>query len=128
MKAISLWQPYASAIPLGLKYFETRHWKTNHRGPIAIHAARRYTPEQRRFVERQGLPLNLPFGMIVAVVSIGEIFTTELISPIIDVTERTFGDYSPNRFAWSLYDIRPVKPFPFKGGQGIFNVPDELLC
>jgi hypothetical protein len=39
MKAISLWNPWAYAVPLGLKGVETRSWATNYRGPIAIHAA-----------------------------------------------------------------------------------------
>ena len=41
MKALSLWQPWASLIAAGVKRFETRHWETRHRGPIAIHAAKR---------------------------------------------------------------------------------------
>lgn len=41
MRAISLWQPWASAVALGSKRVETRHWPTNYRGPIAIHAAKR---------------------------------------------------------------------------------------
>ena len=39
MKAITIWQPWASAIALGDKCFETRGWSTDYRGPIAIHAA-----------------------------------------------------------------------------------------
>jgi hypothetical protein len=41
MKCISLWQPWASAVALGSKRVETRHWATDYRGPIAIHAAKR---------------------------------------------------------------------------------------
>lgn len=41
MRAISLWQPWASAIAVGSKRFETRSWATKYRGPIAIHAAKR---------------------------------------------------------------------------------------
>ncbi len=41
MKALSLWQPWASAIAVGAKRIETRHWSTNYRGLIAIHAAKR---------------------------------------------------------------------------------------
>ena len=41
MKALSLWQPHAQAIAAGLKPYETRHWPTRYRGPIAIHAAKR---------------------------------------------------------------------------------------
>ena len=41
MKALSLWQPWASLIAAGVKKVETRHWPTAYRGPIAIHAAKR---------------------------------------------------------------------------------------
>lgn len=33
MKAISLWQPWASAIAVGAKRVETRSWATKYRGP-----------------------------------------------------------------------------------------------
>lgn len=39
MKAITIWQPWASLIACGAKRFETRSWATKYRGPIAIHAA-----------------------------------------------------------------------------------------
>ncbi len=42
MKALSLWQPWASAIACGSKTVETRHWQTKYRGPLAIHAAKRF--------------------------------------------------------------------------------------
>lgn len=48
MKALSLHQPWASCIALGLKRIETRGWKTAHRGPLAIHASKsvRSIPEE----------------------------------------------------------------------------------
>lgn len=39
MKAITLWQPWASMLACGAKQYETRSWATSYRGPIAIHAA-----------------------------------------------------------------------------------------
>ena len=41
MKALSLWQPWASAIACGSKTIETRSWDTSYRGRLAIHAAKR---------------------------------------------------------------------------------------
>ena len=46
---LSLWQPWASLIAIGAKHIETRHWKTDYRGPIAIHAAKRWTQEEIDF-------------------------------------------------------------------------------
>ena len=41
-KALSIKQPYASLIALGIKDIENRTWKTNFRGRIYIHASAKY--------------------------------------------------------------------------------------
>lgn len=38
MKVLTLHQPWASLIALGVKSIETRSWSTKYRGPLAIHA------------------------------------------------------------------------------------------
>ncbi len=40
IKAISLWQPWASLVAAHVKRHETRHWSTEYRGLLAIHAAK----------------------------------------------------------------------------------------
>lgn len=42
MKTISLTQPFATLVSLGVKKIETRSWATSYRGPLAIHAAKGY--------------------------------------------------------------------------------------
>ena len=42
MKALSIKQPWASLIALGIKDVENRTWKTNFRGRIYIHASAKY--------------------------------------------------------------------------------------
>ena len=44
MKCITLWQPWATLIMLGIKKIETRSWHTQHRGPLAIHSAAKDHP------------------------------------------------------------------------------------
>lgn len=39
-RIITLHQPWASAIALGLKKFETRSWHTDYRGTLVIHASK----------------------------------------------------------------------------------------
>lgn len=46
MKAITIWQPWASLLACGAKKYETRSWATRYRGPIAIHAAAKKMPGQ----------------------------------------------------------------------------------
>jgi hypothetical protein len=38
MKALTLHQPWATAVAEGIKTIETRSWSTSYRGPLAIHA------------------------------------------------------------------------------------------
>ncbi len=40
MKVLTLHQPWASLVALGVKTIETRSWSTQYRGPLAIHAAK----------------------------------------------------------------------------------------
>lgn len=54
MKAISLWQPWASLIACGAKPYETRSWAPPREligQPIAIHAAKKIDKEAAEFAE-----------------------------------------------------------------------------
>ena len=161
MKAISLWQPWASAMAVGSKKIETRHWPTNHRGLTAIHAAKRLNkreliyygscwswcgalrPLGKTMSDMKPLWDLMPFGAIVAVgnlidcvptnrITLGEI--EEMRSPegekphMYAWNERMMGNYELGRYAWIFNCVNALdEPVPFKGGQGFFNVPDELL-
>lgn len=132
MKAISVWQPHATAIALQVKKIETRGWQTSHRGPIAIHAAKRWQSDQREFASEEftlgRLPEQIPLGCIVAVVNLVDCKPTEDLAPMISGQERRWGNYLPGRFGWCFADVRAlVEPVPFKGKQGFFFVPDHLL-
>jgi hypothetical protein len=131
IRAISLWQPWASAVALGLKHVETRHWSTKYRGPLVIHAARRWDRSQRQFasVERTlgRLPSRLPFGALVAVCNLVDVRPTEELKLSVSAIERLYGNYEPGRFGWLLADIRPLtEPIPYLGRQGFFSVPADL--
>lgn len=39
-----------------------------------------------------------------------------------------FSDPPAWRWGWRLEKIRPVVTFPYRGAQGLFNVPDEVLA
>lgn len=141
MKAISLWQPWASAIALRIKHNETRSWQTQYRGPIAIHAAKKSTralaDHFRLLRARERLCdafLNanlysfemLPKGAIVAVAHLEKIVSTRVI--VVTDLEMDLGDYSSGRFAWCLTNIRPLeRPYYITGRQGLFEVPDGIL-
>lgn len=132
MRAISLWQPWASAIALGHKRIETRGWSTPYRGPLAIHAALRWTGDQKEFaqIERSlgRMPGRIPRGAIVAVCKLVDVRGSDELALTVGPVEKLYGDYDSGRFGWLLEDIVPLaEPLAWKGKQGFFNVPDELL-
>lgn len=133
MRALSLWQPWASAVALGWKKIETRHWATAYRGPLAIHAAKRWTREEREeweiACEIYGLPDEPPpLGAIVAIAVLSDIRRSEDLQASISPEEREWGNYGPRRFGWILTDIvKLLEPVPFRGAQGLFDVPNEVF-
>lgn len=115
---------------LGMKRIETRHWSTHYRGPLAIHAAKRWTREEAEFARVMGLPAELPLGAIVALGHLHSCIRTEALTlTVLGSEEGQWGNYSGGRFGWVFRDIvaLPV-PIPFKGLQGLFDVPDELFA
>lgn len=133
MKAISLWQPWASAMALGLKTIETRHWSTNVRGLVAIHAAKRWTREEREDAEDFARSFNCPalieppLGAILALGHLVSVVRVETLRDDISDMERAFGNYGNARFAWQFAHVVSLpEPIPFKGAQGFFEVPDDL--
>ena len=76
MKALTIWQPWASLLATGEKIYETRSWPTKYRGPIAIHAAKKdpltipITPELEENAlhnDKIGSWMFLPHGCVIAV-------------------------------------------------------------
>ena len=135
MRCISLWQPWASAVALGLKRIETRHWSTNYTGKLAIHAAKRWTGDERdtaaMFAGLYDLRLAAPpLGAIVATARLVRCDRSEdILRRGIGKMEEALGNYGPGRFGWILDDITMLaEPVPFRGMQGLFDVPDDLIA
>lgn len=138
MKALSLYQPYASALfirlPDGsrLKGIETRTFKTNFRGRIAIHASKGFPAWARRFAETEvalgRIPKRLPFGMILGFVTITDIRRTEELAPQTTALERLYGDYSSGRWGWiTADDLQLPDPIPCKGALSLWEVPRDVI-
>ena len=49
--------------------------------------------------------------------------------PMPSEQEARWGDWHPSRYAWERGDEpkRLVRPIEFRGSQGFFDVPDDLL-
>jgi len=75
------------------------------------------------------LPKEIPLGCIVATCTLMGCRRTEDVVHQITEIERIYGNYEIGRFAWFLTDIVALpEAIPFKGHQGFFHVPDELLA
>jgi hypothetical protein len=146
MKAISLHQPHAQAIMLGLKRYETRGWSTNYRGPLAIHAAKKlfdyrhypldYYQEVARRFKQANFPLYaLDYGKILCIVDLVD--CTATVNLQFRSGEYKFwgdfrdrGDDGKWRYAFKLENVRVIpahKRPAVIGRQGFFNVPDNIL-
>lgn len=141
IKAISLWEPWAWLILAGLKQIETRHWPTDYRGFLAIHAAQKWTGEekeawraiQERFASDlpslQTAPATPPLGALLCVVNLVDVQPTWKVRTTITAHERAFGNYEHGRYAWKLEMVQRFdEPIPAKGAQGFWNweVPKGL--
>lgn len=139
VKAISLWQPWATLMALGIKTIETRSWSTEHRGYLAIHATSKFPNEARDLCSESpfkeilklyyGLfsPTMLPCGKVLAVVNLTSVFSTAAVHP--DPLNRAFGDFGPGRFAWLTDNVIQLPWFvEASGRQGLWDwdVPDQF--
>lgn len=131
MKSLTICQPYATAIMLGLKTVENRTWPTRERGRILIHAGKSLAYLQDAYrswgsaLNHEALPhpweLTLPYGAILGTVD------------LIDCVDRAHGIGFDSTFAtgpWCfvLANPRPfVQPVPYRGAQGFFEVPPQAI-
>ena len=145
MKALSLWQPYASFMSDDLKWIETRGRSTNIRGELAICSARRnWLPGEfgsdienltncmgelwlklTKLKRREDRPILFPKGFVLCVVELWDCKTTDglEVSPM----EKLCGNYSAGRFAWFTRNCRKLKsPVPVIGHQGFFNLTSDV--
>lgn len=137
MKALTIWQPYASLIAKGLKGYETRGFRTHYRGPILIHSGQRpmhwilkHSAENALDVaiESFGMEsfMRLPVGCAICIVDLVDCIemTPEFIAKQ-SKTELAVGDWQPGRYAWKLENPREISPVELSGKQGLWNA---ALC
>lgn len=126
-----------------------------HGARVVIHAAKKWNLAMGRLINRADVPFNsallrcgyrtgdprhpdwhysippmpaLPLGALIGVVTIRELKGTTLLRDRITTQERAFGDWSDGRWAWRASDVRPfTRPVPWKGRQGLFTVPDDVV-
>lgn len=134
MKALSLWEPWAILILLGLKKYETRSWSTIYRGDLVIHAAAKNDAEivegfnlseVQAALRGTGITYaHLRFGVPVCVVRLVDVLPAMQVPK----DERVLGNFALGRYSWLLDDVRPFTAWPrVSGKQGLWDFPDDLI-
>lgn len=140
MRAISLWQPWASLWCSGVKIHETRHWPTAHRGWLLVHAAKRRIDDHSgsrlddlcasEFGNHWGM--EIPRGAIVGAVDVVDCRRTLEIEfdhdDVDQANDYECGNFEAGRYGWRADGfLMFADPIPYRGAQGFFDVPDELV-
>ena len=127
-------QPWATFLAHGIKCYETRSWRAQHTGLLAIHAAATFhaqdrlwalqTPEVCKLLAQCGYHniLELPLGGVLAAGDLFGCHRTQLLAKRISHTEQMLGDWSPDRWAWQLDHVRLLStPIWVQGHQGLWR-------
>ena len=139
--ALTLHQPWATLIALGIKTIETRSWPPPRAvigRRLAIHAGRTIDPNPGSAVLAalrahygQGWPGAIPKGAVVACVTVKAArqvagadarrprYVRTKEGPVLPVDP--YGDFSVGRWLWLLDDVAPLEPpAPASGRQRIW--------
>lgn len=150
MRALTIWQPYATLIVCGLKRFETRSWATTYRGPLVIHAAKQWDDERLRDADRVS---DLVSPRVRHTMTTGQfrLATTSWVDTlgcalgVVDLTdcrqmndggsefEEAVGTFGHGRFGWECSEPRVFdSPVPCagkcEGKQGLWTPPEEVMA
>lgn len=133
MKALTLTQPWANEMVDGWKTYETRSWRTNYRGLLAIHAAIGFPVWAREFAETERalgrVPTRIARGAILGVVNVLDCIRAEEAALDVSALERHLGDYSFGRWAWKTELVKKLDaPIACRGALGLWEVPSEIAA
>jgi hypothetical protein len=122
---LSVRQPWADFIVLGVKDVENRSFRIQYRGPLLIHASKTYdddagfTNREARTLKRAGIdPMDYEshFGFIIGKVD------------VIDCVTDHQSEYFEGRYGWVLKNAKRLRqPIPWKGAVGLFKVPAKVM-
>jgi hypothetical protein len=122
MKAISIQQPWAWAIFNG-KPVENRTWSTSYRGPLLIHAGKKFDKagwEEFLSIWNSASPLGVGQDVVVCGGFIG-------IVDMVDCVQKHDSPwfFGPRGFVFA--NPRRIEFLPYRGKLGIFDVPEGVV-
>lgn len=125
MKALTICQPYAEMIALGVKRVENRTWPTKYRGLLYIHAGK-----SRSWLEEgdeEEYP-DMQFGAIVAVGRLVDCVNYEYPDSWIRRHAWLVGyEHAGGPWCWILEGVTPIGPWPWRGAQGLFDIDEAAF-
>lgn len=124
MKALSVQQPFAYEIMIGQKTIEVRSWDTLHRGDLLICSSGKpaFSKEDMEDIEDE-YGCTFLYGHALCLAHIADVRPMQKG----DEEGALVEEIDPDAYSWIIEDVRPIVPFPVKGKQSLFEVPDELI-
>ena len=127
--ALSIRNPWAFLIAAGLKPVENREWRTNFRGPFAIHAGKAFDADARRDLVENRHPVTgaslffidgMPKGFLE--MTKGD-FNGGIIgvAEIVDCVEVHPSDYFVGPYGFVVENAHPIPRVPCRGVLGFFD-------
>lgn len=125
VKCITVKNPWAAAIMLGLKDVENRTFKVRYKGPLLIHASRSFDRNAathprlgRHFHNSYVTDLAEQRGVILGFVELKDCQRIEDVQL----------EWAEGPVCWLLgRSMIFPEPIPYRGALGLYDVPDELV-
>lgn len=137
MRALTIWQPWASAIALGFKPVENRDWAppASSMGELfAIHAAVRVPTEVETLEvattaaksrkQWEALPTTSVRGAVIAVARLVTCIDDE--KEDLDALPSDVDRWFVGRFGWIFREVKQIEPVVCVGRQGIWRLPLDV--
>lgn len=136
-KCLSMWQPWASLLVYGFKRFEGRHWDTNYRGPLWIHAGAK-EPDQDTIkavedqyrklyqgVQMPEFPKSYPTGCVIGVIDLQDVIDQKLYT---DCVPKKYTGESTSEHLFVIRNPRKLRVnIKCSGSKGIYDLQAGLV-
>lgn len=122
---LTLWRPWPILIGLGIKKIENRPWQPEPRLQpgewFAIHGGKKYDTGCTPMAQRLGVDLSVFYK-----VDLGRPAAIVAVARYAGVVTESDDPWFFGPYGWLLDAVVPVGPFPCKGAQTLWRVPDDI--
>lgn len=137
LKALTIRQPWASAIASGFKSIEVRTWYVHYRGHLLIHAGSTIdeagTGDLQNYIDADSIPVD-PRSCYMALATLADIrpytdkksFSRDEYEHLNPITRYRGGTKKTKVYGWILKDIKKIKPIPGSGKHRVFTTALKL--